>query len=675
MSLVGGGSAITRIILFCRSRKIKCDNKRPSCGSCVSQGQQCAYIFRTPRERPTLATISSLRADKTRLEKIIQSLKDASPDERDKIFKTIIITGDADCNVGTSPAEAQPPPQPPPSGSVQQGQFIDDSLDYESDADLDVGPFFSVDETGKIDSFGPSSALQGSIHRPSTSEPALEQIHNNLFAHAALQRQREYELYQLPDIDGVPTPLAIHLLDIHWSRQHHTLLLTYRPVITRDLLDGGPYCSSFLLQAIFACSSRFSQRVEVRDDPDDPATAGGRFFRRCDELLGTGMLLTAANVNTTVGLLLLGSTFNALGQTSKGWLYTGYGLRMIYELGFHIDCKVTSENAMRVEIRRRIFWGAFICDKLQSLYLGRPAAIQLRDSHVSRQFMDMYEEKEISMPYIDPTVPSSHSFIPQPAPTYSISTFQHFCLLSKIMIMIINKLYVVGATAAAARASLQTIEDALDSWITRLPKELQYRPESDSVTSNVINLHCIYHSLIILLYRPLISDGHLRLLAPPQSSWKRCTEAALEITHLLLRYQYTYTLRSAPYLLGYALYVACTIHVRNAAASEIASEHSSLLISSLKCLDELSLPNPGVRKPTCIIQNLMRSNNLHQTIDIEGKMLLSEKVIHDPASVHDFDLDAILHMFPGDGDGMVDDDMVAAGNLHYDDILYGFMDM
>lgn len=617
-------------------------------------------------------------------------LKDASAEDRERKLDNLVISADTGTGgdmITTPQVEAQLGSSPHLhilDKHIQTGH-PEDALDYESDTDLDLSPFFSVDETGKIDSFGPSSALQASIHRPFTNESVTpEQIRNNLFANAAMQRQREYELSRLPDIDGVPTSLAIHLLDLHWSRQHHTFLLTYRPAITRDILDSGPYCSPFLLQAIFACSSKFSQRPEVRDDPADPTTAGRRFFRRCDQLLGEEMLLATPSVNTTVGLLLLGSTFNALGMISKGWLYTGYALRMIYDLGYHLDCKVTVENAMRVEIRRRLFWGAFICDKLQSLYLGRPVAMQLRDSHVSRYLMDVYEEREISMPYIDPTLPSSgQAHINYAAtPQYSISTFQHFCLLSKIMTMIINKFYVVGATAATATAALQAVENALESWKTNLPKELQYDANADNLhkttTPAVMNLHCIFQSLVILLHRPLISDGHLRLVAPPQSSWKRCSDAAREITSLLMKYQSLYTLRSAPYLLGYGLYVACTIHVRNAAASEIpiAGEHASLLVSSLNCLEELSLPNPGVLKPLSIIRNLMRSNKLDQIIDIDGNVLLHDRDLHEVARIEDFNLDVVLRMFPGGDDDMLSNASAdTSRNFQYDDILYGFMDV
>ena len=77
----------------------------------------------------------------------------------------------------------------------------------------------------------------------------------------------------------------MHLLDLHWNRQHHTFLLTYRPAFMGDLVHGGPYYSKLLLNAMFACASKYSDRVELRDDHANPLTAGGRFFRRCDELL------------------------------------------------------------------------------------------------------------------------------------------------------------------------------------------------------------------------------------------------------------------------------------------------------------------------------------------------------------------------------------------------------
>jgi hypothetical protein len=553
-------------------------------------------------------------------------------------------------------------------------------LPYEapaSDENLAASPFHSMNHIGHQRSFGPSSALQALPHPPVATESVpMEHIRNRLITNGVLERQREHELRYLNDIDGVPVDLAIHLLDLHWTRQHHTFLLTYRPAIMRDLREGGPHCSPFLINAIFATSSKFSRRKEVCDAFGDPSTAGARFFERCDELLfNKDSLLITPSVPTVVGLLLLGSTFIARGEISKGWLYSGYALRMTYDLGLHLDLKVTLDNAEELEIRRRVFWGAFVCDKLQSLYLGRPIAIHLGDAHVPPHFMDSLEEKELWRPYADPMFPeiSVDADFACPVASLSVSTFQQLCSLSQIMAEIINKFYIVGATAARALESLPTIVESLDAWKRDLPPQLIYDPALALNTltppPNVLHLHGIYNSLIILLYRPLLSDGHLRTAATPSSSWKRCTQAAWNITNLALAYQSTYSFRGGPYLLAYALYVACTIHVRNAAAFELNQhgENSALLTTSLNCLDELTIPNTGVLRPTSIIRNLISKSNLHLEIDMTRERRQPDWGV---------EVDAILRMFPDRSLDPVNFPQ-SSGFEHAlnEDVLYGFMDV
>lgn len=581
--------------------------------------------------------MNALQGEKKALEDVLLRLKRASPDEVPGILESIpIVDGNVVVKqISPTPSSAAGDSRKP----IKSGRdhvSDDDGAGNSSDEDLDVLPFLSIDEGGRVDTFGPSSALQGPTKPVMPAEsPVAEHVRNQLIANAILQRQREHDLCYRQDVFGVPMELAKHLLDLHWNRQHHTFLLTYRPALMRDLVHNGPYCSEFLINAIFACSSKYSQRIEVRDNPVDPSSSGRRFFARCDQLLAAQSLLNSSSIATLIGLLLLGSTYNARGDTSKGWLYTGYALRMVYDLGLHLDYKATTANAEDIEIRRRVFWGAFICDKLQSLYLGRPMTIHLRDVHVSRNFMDTMEEKELWTPYIDPMVPTDNvsARSSTPTPIHSVSTFQQMCLLSRIMTKIINRFYVVGATAANARASLQSIDDALISWRDNLPAELKYEPWSDNPAisrarpaPNVMNLNALYYSLVILLHRPFISDGHLRCAVPPASSWKRCSTAARNITSIVLGYQATYTLRGAPYLMSYAVYVACTIHVRNAAATERVQpgENLALLSASLHSLDELSLPNVGVSKPASIIRKIMAANGLQM---VSGKWfcLLNEQ--------------------------------------------------
>ena len=563
-----------------------------------------------------------------------------SPDERQALLDAVVVSGRhvrVPRSLPDQPEQEQSPVPERPADELERGhddgRYAPTEHDgtevakESSDEEPDLAPFASVDETGMPSSFGPSSALnqpprRGLGHPHRGSGEANDAVRNGLIANAALQRQREHALASLPDIHGVPTDLALHLLDVHWSKQHHTFPLMYRPAIMRDLATKGPHCSDFLLHAIFARSSKFSNRLEVREDPSNPSTAGRRFFRRCDELLAEQSLLVSPSIPTIVGLLLLGSTYTARGETSKGWLYTGYALRMVFDLGLHLDPKEGNHSPEEAEVRRRVFWCAFICDKLQSLYLGRPTAINLRDAHVSCDFLDTFEELELWRPYTDYTpAPNPESLSFRPTPIHSVSTFQQYCLLSKIMTKIINRYYVVGASSRNVKAGLQIFDDALQSWKQFLPKDLHFEPEVvSSLTEhypppNVMNLHAIFHSLIILLHRPFISDGHLRRTIIPEASWKRCTSAAKSITEIALAYRTAYTLQAAPYILSYAVYVACTIHVRNAAAERNrARNKSSMLASSLRCLDDLCKANPGVTRSNSIIRRLMATYGLSQDI-------------------------------------------------------------
>lgn len=511
-------------------------------------------------------------------------------------------------------AEVRNPGQQNQPISSDLGQ--DDATDSETDPD--VSPFISIDEEGKLASYGPSSALQSSLPHTHVSKnvPDTEHQRNSLIANAVISRQKEHMLYSQSDLDGVPTDLALHLLDMHWNRQHHTFLLTYRPAIMRDLISGGPYASRFLLNAIFACSAKYSRRVEVQDVPDDTSTAGAHWFRRCDQLLYEDKLLLSPSISTVVGLTLLGSTYNARGEISKGWLLQGYAFRMAYDLGLHLDKVSTTQNAEEAEIRRRVFWGVFICDKLQSLYLGRPIAMHSADAHVSQDFLDTMEEGELWTPYVDPTRSDSALDFPfASTPTRSVSCFRQLCLLSKIMESVIKNNYVIGATSEKAMKGLRRIDSALEKWMRNLPNQLHLSVAEHAIPPppNVFNIHAIYHTLVVLLHRPIIAEGHLYAASASTSSLKRCTIAARAITLTMTKYFRCYGLRSAPYLFAYALYVACTIHVRNAAMFEQNTgrgEHCSLLTSSLHQLEQICVPNPVVSRPIAIIRKLMATKGV-----------------------------------------------------------------
>ena len=154
----------------------------------------------------------------------------------------------------------------------------------------------------------------------------------------------------------------MHLLSLHWNRQHHSFLITYRPAFMRDMACGGPYFSPLLLNAIYFGASKFSSRLEVRRDPNDVRTAGWLFRQKVKELLGAE--LDRSNITTIQALLVMTSSLFALGdERSAAWLYAGTAFRMIIDLGLHVDAPFLPDSHRLsdedLEIRRRVFWGAF----------------------------------------------------------------------------------------------------------------------------------------------------------------------------------------------------------------------------------------------------------------------------------------------------------------------------
>ncbi|KAH8878958.1 nitrogen assimilation transcription factor nirA [Thozetella sp. PMI_491] len=607
-----------RACQFCRVRKIKCDKAQPVCSSCSTHGRTCVYSQERRRPRPSLAIISALQKEKQALENVLFRLKTGHPDHAAAVLQDVsIVDGAVRRSRSGSPLPTVPEP-PPQEEPEPPGNDVAATLD----GGFDPANHVSVDDQGQIGVFGLTSTLHHHDldHVPVEEDGKIEDLRCQLVANAALQRQKEFQIRMLPDIDGVPVHIATHLLDLHWNRQHHTFLLTYRPALMRDLIHGGPYCSKLLLNAMFACASKYSDRVSLRDDPANPLTAGMRFFRRCDELLSEEPPFGRPSIPTVVAFLLLSSTFIARGDISKGWSYSGFAFRMIYDLGLHLDYRKPKTRPEDIEVRRRVFWGAFICDKLQSLYLGRPMAMHLEDSHCADEFLDTLEELDLWTPYIDPESPPP-TVAYEPQPVYSVSTFQQLCRLSKLMTRIMNCFYSSNIPVSKAQYHLLALDASLLKWQSELPASLVPCPwvkdggqNRCPVPPNIMNLHNTYHSLVILLNRPFVSHGHLRSSDRAASCWKKCTTAARNISNIVAAYRSSYTLRGAPYLTSYAAYVSCTIHVRNAALEKESQnkENLKLLMASLEALDELSVPNPGIARPANIIRQLMKKYGIEE---------------------------------------------------------------
>lgn len=397
-------------------------------------------------------------------------------------------------------------------GDVTSEENASQESRTELDKDIDVGPSPSevnvagaISHDGSLVVHGVSSIFHNPAHVKTASqvvpsESSEERKYQNkmsrarLFSNASLQQQRENILFRDSglelkiDLDGVNPELAFHLLNLHWNRQHYTYLISYRPAIMDSLMNGGPYINNLLLNAIYFSSSILSDRTEVRSNINDPLSAGLPFYERFRAL--TAEYIDKPSIPTSTAFLLCGASLVSHGRPSAGWIMCGIAYRMIIDLGCHMAVDPRRKDGTNeidllsdidLEIRKRLYWGAFMTDATQSLYFGRSPSFRASQARVPQVLLDTFEELEEWTPYIDPFTPPD--FPPYPSrPAYAVKTFAAMAGLFSISSIIVHTFYSIKSL----RTSLENIrrikaktESELVHWRVSIPPELHFNPTTD----------------------------------------------------------------------------------------------------------------------------------------------------------------------------------------------------
>jgi hypothetical protein len=106
----------------------------------------------------------------------------------------------------------------------------------------------------------------------------------------------------------------------------------------------------------------------------------------------------------------------------------------------------------------------------------------------------------------------------------------------------------------------------------------------------------MFYSLVILLHRPFVSDGHINATSPSviRDAFATCAAAASGVDTVLQVFQQRFCITTVPYFMSYATYVSGTIHVRIAAQR---GRDSKAYKSLYNCLDILSQQQTVCRAP------------------------------------------------------------------------------
>ncbi|KAF2019331.1 hypothetical protein BU24DRAFT_418931 [Aaosphaeria arxii CBS 175.79] len=551
----------------CQARKIKCNRVQP-CSNCIQGKHNCEYRASDGRKHPVSHKyLGALEARLAWFESLTQNLKKASNEERDKLLAGVTLDDHLEGQNGFDIADSQ---QQPSSSTGPE------SIGTPQASSLRSGPQGGLQYHGPTSIYLDADATESPAKEPQPMAP-LEVVHTFPSSHFDA-----LSVVRLASSLGVDDDLVRETLPLFFLHQYPLFMFIYREAFLSDYYDnthGGRYWSYPLLYSMCALGAPHSKRVEVQMKKE--------LLARCAQEILMSHCLTRPSPVTIQALLCLAFHEVGQGNASQGWLFSGMAFRMGQDIGFHQDPTrwilqdrsiVSPED---IEIRRRIYWGSYVADKLISLYLGRPVYLREDDAAV-----------QISTPL--PDFPDSHDWfgfseiatqnaidLQKPQLT---SALKHMVLLGKISQDMMTNVFAStrnGQHSDVNRLNqLGDVNLRLNKWHTSLPDALQWSQWSvnKNVRAHILVLHLYYHAMLLSLNRHFVKPSN----GFPHSPLSRdiCTSSCSTVAILVRQYRLQHGLKTAPLMLVYALVMAIITQMR------ILNEGYGSLDFLIKSLDE-----------------------------------------------------------------------------------------
>ncbi|KAF9769355.1 hypothetical protein IL306_013235, partial [Fusarium sp. DS 682] len=502
----------------------------------------CEYEKIDKRRNPPSSEYTiSLKNRVASLEAFIQELQEASPARRDEMLGPAVGTS---ITLTAGPSHAVP-------------------------SDTPVRARLKPDAEGSLVYHGATSIFNSDLL--STSEMYLNQTQ---YAESNFDHVLDHFGIKLED-DTVFKALQQFF---RWQYPH--FMFVYREAFLRDHFGerkGCKYWSSALLLSVCALGLLMSETEEERNLSE-------QFFHAAESIVMVSGL-GRPSIPTVQSFLCLAFFEIGRGNVSKGWAFSGIAFRMAQDLGFqsdpmnwlpHDSTIISSED---IEIRRRIYWGSYISDKLISLILGRPVQLAFDSAEVDLlEFITDGPGMEYWRPVgfgDDPEELRILSNIP-----YLKEQIRLYRIVEKMMTTVFSPRTPRTQTDIFTR---QTLLDNLNlellQWRDALPAFSKWNKWSTSVTITpaVATLHLLYSSIRIALNYEAATLSNVE--SARETSLQSCTTAAQDILALVRIYKMQYGLRHAPLILIYATTQAS----RAIGKSGIPEEQGYLLSCLAEC--------------------------------------------------------------------------------------------
>ncbi|SNX83341.1 related to transcriptional activator Mut3p [Melanopsichium pennsylvanicum] len=330
-----------------------------------------------------------------------------------------------------------------------------------------------------------------------------------------------FERYTLPDRD-----LIKDLFDLFFEKLHPLMPIVHRPSLERDLATGRADKDSAFRGFVFtilAITSRFSDDPRVLADSGDPDTAGDH-FAAASRLYH--QVYAASLINVQVMILTATFMHGAIGPGAS-WTVLGVAIRALQDIGLHQEKAYRGFSPYEQELRRRVFWGAFILDCIFSINMGRPLALKLSDCDVK---LPLEIDDDVLFQY------EQGGRIPTPpARTASdkpivMSGFIHMIKLNVIVQDVVHVLYSPrwrqdGSGRGKPPANpeqkampeykdMVILSKRLEEWVADTPSHLRSIESPFRLQAGLVQ--CGTHDIRLYILKPFLEHSALRKMLHPQ---------------------------------------------------------------------------------------------------------------------------------------------------------------
>ena len=161
--------------------------------------------------------------------------------------------------------------------------------------------------------------------------------------------------------------LVQHLIALYFCWEYPTFASLSREHFLVDYRSGKHrFCSPLLVNAILAIGARFSDLPQAFKNPNEPTSAGQRFFEEAQRLFG---LEEVPSLTTLQALGLMSLRQASRGNDVSSWHYSRLAMRMAIDLDLHkdeaslVDPKDDTYSFPERQVRAATFWGCWTLEQ------------------------------------------------------------------------------------------------------------------------------------------------------------------------------------------------------------------------------------------------------------------------------------------------------------------------